>query len=89
MDLSDIVLVTVVCLLDIVSLGLDDAMVFHTRSDPDVGISEQETNLLEGLVLGLGEEEVRDDGVGDVGDDEYHEVFPAEDLRSSQHKLLV
>ena len=35
--------------------------------------------------LGLGEEEVRDDGVGDVGDDEDHEVLPSEFLMTCQH----
>ena len=79
----DLVLVTNVDLFDILSLALVNTDSLHTRSDPDVGVTEQETNLLEGLVLGLGEEEVRDDGVGDVGDHKDHEVLPSEDLGRS------
>ena len=83
----DLVLVTVVCLLGIFSLGLDDTVLLSTWTDSDVGISEQETDLLESLVLGLWEEEVRDDGVGDVGDDEDHEVLPAENIKTDRGDL--
>ena len=54
----DLVLVTNVDLLDILSLALVNTDSLHTRSNPDVGVTEQETNLLKGLVLGLREEEV-------------------------------
>jgi hypothetical protein len=73
---------TNVDLFDILSLALVNTDSLHTRGDPDIGITEQETDLLKGLVLGLGEEEVRDDGVRDVGDDKDHEVFPSKDFET-------
>lgn len=83
----DLVLVTNVDLLDILSLALVNTDSLHTGGDPDVGVTEQETDLLEGLVLGLGEEEVRDDGVRDVGDDKDHEVLPPEDIETNRGDL--
>lgn len=79
----DLILVSHVDLLGILGLAFVDTVPLHTGGDPDVGVTEQETNLLESLVLGLGEEEVGNDGVGDVGDDEDHEVLPSEDLDKS------
>lgn len=46
----------------------------------DVVVAKEETDLLQGLVLGLREEEVTDDGVGEVGHDVYQEVFPSNRL---------
>jgi hypothetical protein len=83
----DLVLVTNIDLFNILSLALVNTNSLHTRGDPNVGITEQETNFLEGLVLGLGEEEVRDDGVGDVGDDKDHEVFPSELVETDRGDL--
>ena len=83
----DFVLVTNVNLLDILSLTLVNTDSLHTGGNPDVGVTEQETNLLEGLVLGLGEKEVRDDSVGDVGDDKDHEILPSEDIETKRGDL--
>jgi len=83
----DLVLVTNVNLLDILSLAIMYTDSLHTGSHPDVGVTEQETNLLEGLVLGLGEEEVRDDSVRDVGDDKDHEVFPSKNFKTDRRDL--
>jgi hypothetical protein len=85
----DLILVLKIGLLDILSLSVLDTVALHTGSDSDVGVTEQETNLLEGLVLGLGEEEVGDDGVGDVGDDKDHEVLPSENLMESVTEAAV
>jgi len=79
--------VTNVNLFNILSLSLVHTDSLHTGGDPDIGVTEQETDLLEGLVLGLGEEEVRDDGVGDVGDDKDHEILPSEDIETDRGDL--
>jgi hypothetical protein len=81
------VLVSDIDLFDVFSLSLVNTVSLHTRSDPDVGVAEQETDLLESLVLGLGEEEVGNDGVCNVGDDENHEVLPSEFVETDRSDL--
>lgn len=49
-----------------------------TGISPDILVTEQKTNLFECLVLGLGEEEIRDDSVGSVGRDVDEEILPTE-----------
>lgn len=83
----DLVLMTNVNLLDVLSLAIVHTGSLHTGGDPDVGVTEQETNLLEGLVLSLGEEEVRDDSVRDVGDDKDHEVLPSKNFETDRRDL--
>ena len=56
-------------------------------SSSDIGIAEQEPDLFECLVLGFGEKEVTDDGVGDTGADVDDEVFVTEVSESVRSDL--
>lgn len=49
-DLADFILVTVVSLLDVVSLVLDDTVALHAGGDSDVGVAKEESDFFEGLI---------------------------------------
>lgn len=53
----------------------------------NVLVAEQPANLLESLVLRLWEEEVADDGVGQVGADVDNEVLPPDGLEGVRGDL--
>lgn len=57
------------------------------RHAPDIGVAEEQPNLLESLVLSFGEQEVTDNTVADVGAHVHEEVFVAEMLETIRGDL--